>query len=114
MIDMKLTSDQSPASMMLGTQPTEANGPQYPYGLTISLDNDAIKKLAIGELPNVGKQMVLNAQVEVIAVSKDSGQIEDGRRVELQITAMELVAAEDVQNQQQREYAQITSFYGND
>ena len=26
MIDMKLTSDQSPASMMLGTQPTEANG----------------------------------------------------------------------------------------
>jgi len=107
MIDMKLSHEQT---SMLGTEPTENNGPSYPHGLTISLDAESLRKLAMS-LPQVGDQMMLHAQVEVIAVSKDTNQIEDGKRVELQIQTMELVAEDDVRNEQQRAYDKITRMY---
>jgi hypothetical protein len=87
MIDMKLTPEQSPGATMLAAD--ENNGPQYPYGLTITLDNAALKKLAMGQLPQVGEQMTLKALVEVVGVNKSGGQIENDRTVTLQITAMQ-------------------------
>jgi hypothetical protein len=111
MIDMKLNQDQSPAGALGLAEPTENNGPKYPYGLVISLDNESLKKLAMG-LPQVGDGFTLDALVEVIAVSKDSGQIEDGKRVELQITAMGLENPEDQMNEQQAAYNKLAKMYG--
>jgi hypothetical protein len=110
MYDMKLTHDQTNADMLGLSQPTENNGPAYPYGLTITLDNDTLKKLAMG-LPQVGDKFTLHAMVEAIAVSKDPSTIEDGKRVELQITAMELEPPEDERNEQQKAYDQISKMY---
>lgn len=93
MIDMKLTPQQSPSATLLAE--SEANeGPAYPYGTTIELRGETLKRLAIGSgnLPQVGQKMRLAALVEVIEVSKEDQQIEAGYCVELQITAMELTS----------------------
>jgi hypothetical protein len=112
MIDMKLSHDQTNAGGMLGlAEPTENNGPAYPYGLTISLDNESLKKLAMG-LPQVGDTFILEGICEVIAVSKDQQQFEDGKRVELQITALGLENPEELMNEQQKAHNQISKMYG--
>jgi len=66
-------------------------GPEYPYGLSISLDKEALDKLGISELPEVGTKLTLEAKVDVTGVSEsssDSGK--DYRTLTLQITDMEL------------------------
>jgi len=66
--------------------------PRYPYGLTITLDNETLDKLEMGSLPKVGKTMTLIAAVTVTSVSssEDSGDHEVRRNVSLQITDMAL------------------------
>ena len=109
MIDMKLTHEQSSPTML--SEPTENNGPAYPYGLTISLDTDSLRKLAMG-LPQVGDVFELCAMVEVTSVSKDANQIEDRKNVELQITTMDLKSPEAQMNEQQAAHARLTKLYG--
>lgn len=69
---------------------TDASGPRYPYGLTVYLDDEALKKLGITVLPDVGTVMNLAATVEV--TSNSQRQTQDGKTVnmDLQITAMDL------------------------
>lgn len=110
MIDMKLNHDQAP-STMLGGEVNE--GPKYPGGLTLTLDNESLKKLAMS-LPQVGETFTLEGVVEVIAVSKDSRQIEDGKTVTLQITHLGLESVEEEMNEQQKAHAQISRMYGGD
>lgn len=68
-----------------------SEGPTYPYGLQLSLDDETIEKLGLS-LPEVGKDMALLARVKVTAVSssEDSygGKTEKRRSVSLQITEM--------------------------
>lgn len=68
---------------------------EYPYGLRLHLDNDAIEKLGMGDLPEVGAEKMLMAKVKVCEVAKN--EREDGssvKRVELQITDLALGEAE--------------------
>lgn len=65
--------------------------PAYPYGLSISLDEDSMAKLGITEMPKPGSKMRLVAIVEVTSVSQH--QAKDGdecRNLGLQITDMAL------------------------
>jgi hypothetical protein len=110
MIDMKLSHEESPAGATALGQPSENNGPKYPYGLTLQLDSTSLKKLAMG-LPQVGDVFTLDALVEVTAVAKDSGQIEDGKTVTLQITAMSLENPAEEMNEQQKAMAQVNRMY---
>jgi len=109
MIDMKTPAPS--ASMLTGA--IDSEHPEYPYGLRISLNKDALKALAIGEstMPQVGQRMMLHALVEVVAVSKSAGEVEAERSVEMQITTMELLPPEQM-NEQQRSHAQIERMYG--
>lgn len=67
------------------------NGPKYPWGLEIRLDNGAVLKLGLTALPEVGSTMLLQAQVVVTSVSSNQRQgNEVQNNVELQITDMEL------------------------
>jgi len=73
------------------TQPTEGDAPKYPYGLTINIDEEGLKKLGITSMPAVGTQMTLTALVEVCSTSQyqdRSGETESS--LSLQITDMEL------------------------
>lgn len=64
----------------------EPDSASYPYGTRITLEAETIKKLGIQKLPTVGGQLVFKAKARVIGVS----QSDDGKRIELQITDMDM------------------------
>ncbi len=70
---------------------SEREEPEYPYGLSISLDKDGMAKLGITALPEVGAKFSVAAKTFVRSTSAydDDG---DGKsmNLELQITEMEL------------------------
>lgn len=72
----------------------KASGPTYPYGLTISLDNETLEKLGIdGDLPSVGEMIHIAGMAKVTCASETERTTEgDGketcRRIELQLTHM--------------------------
>jgi hypothetical protein len=72
-----------------------ADRPTYPYGLEVRLDNDALDKLGLDKLPQVGKPMMLYAKVDVTSVSEnernEGGKAITNRSVGLQITDLVLL-----------------------
>ena len=64
--------------------------PIYPWGLSITLDEDALGKLDLEALPEVGKEMTLYAKVDVTSVSSHESADGGGprRSLSLQITEM--------------------------
>lgn len=78
-------------------EPATADRPVYPWGLEVRLDEDALEKLEMDALPEVGAALMLHARVEVTSVS-DRENVEDGkthrhRDVSLQITDLALAPA---------------------
>lgn len=68
------------------------SGPEYPYGLRLDLEDDALRKLGIKTLPKVGSKMRLEAQVTVVATGTNSREDQESRRVELQIEKLGLTS----------------------
>lgn len=63
----------------------------FPYGLRLDLDKDALEKLGIDDLPDVGDTFHLMATVKVTSVSEDTtSDGSDHCSVCLQITNMSL------------------------
>ncbi len=90
-IDMTMSKEEAKEQM----EPTASDAPKYPWGLSISLDDDSLKKLGITALPAVGTKMTLNATVEVCSTSQYSDQEGEAEvSMSLQITAMELGAGQ--------------------
>ena len=89
MIDMKLSAAESQAATSIESKP--GDGPAYPWGLTLHLDTETLKKLGFESPPAVGGEMTLQAKVVVTSVGMNQQQDGDKeQRAELQITAMEL------------------------
>jgi hypothetical protein len=49
--------------------PSIAESPQYPYGLSISLDNDTLEKLKLGDSVEVGDEVAIVAKAKVTSKS---------------------------------------------
>jgi len=91
LINMELTAAEAKQE----TSIAEADGPKYPWGLSICLDDEALKKLGMDKLPEVGTKMRLVAMVDVSGVSSYSSQNSEGHRtLDLQITDMTLSGGE--------------------
>jgi len=81
---------------------SSAKAPEYPYGLSITLNEETLAKLGIEELPRVGDEMHVEAVAKVTSVSMRSDKSdEDERCVSLQITelACEPEGAEEVSSE---------------
>lgn len=89
MIDMKQKPEREEAPGEI-----EAEQPQYPYGLSLSLEKEQLEKLGITELPKVGDKMMVHANAIVKTVSAYDTQSGSDQRVELQITEMEVSPGE--------------------
>lgn len=90
LINMELSAAEAKQEVSI-----EAAAPKYPWGLCVTLNNDALKKLNIDKLPEIGSKMRLIAEVEVSAVRAYSAQQgESDTSVDLQITDMSLSGAE--------------------
>lgn len=90
---MKLTA----AEKKDGAQPSTPEGPRYPYGLTLSLDNDTLEKLGM-KLPDVGDTLMIVASAKVTSVSENEdaygGKVERHRNASVQIVAMAVSAGD--------------------
>lgn len=84
MKDMKMSPSET-----LDAGPTVMSGSDYPYGLRITLDEQALKKIEFNPLPAVGQTMILQARVRVTDVSAHEGEDGTNRSVSFQITDLE-------------------------
>jgi len=106
MISMKLTPAE--AKQEAGIAPADTDQPAYPYGLSICLDDEALAKLGIASLPDVGTPFTLTARVEVCSTSQYQNQDGADRNLSLQITDMELGPPPSTQTPEER----AAKFYG--
>jgi hypothetical protein len=91
-----ISMELSAAEAKQETMPTESEAPKYPWGLCITLDDDALKKLGIDKLPDIGSKMRIVAVADVSAVRSYAEQGgEADTSVDLQITEMAIDAAAD-------------------
>lgn len=67
-----------------------SDGEDYPYGLRITLDADALKKLGVTSLPKTGAYVTVQAECCVKSTSIDDRNGRTERRIELQIENMEV------------------------
>lgn len=90
LVSMKMSREEAKE---YNTIETSDDGPRYPYGLRIDLNDDSLEKLGITALPKVGTEMTITAKVMVTSVSAyDSQGGEAEQSVGLQITDMEIGA----------------------
>lgn len=90
LVSMKLDQKERKQEAELAYEP-----PLYPYGLSVSLEDDAIDKLGMTDLPDVGDTMTLTARVCVTSVSASENGSGARRSVSLQIEALDLSDAVD-------------------
>jgi hypothetical protein len=95
MISMKLTPAEAKAETYLGE--AEEGGPEYPYGLTICIDDDELVKLGIdpANLPKIGDVFYIEAKAEVCSTSQYANQGGNDTTMSLQITDMSLSTTDD-------------------
>lgn len=93
MISMKLSKEE--AGKMSGAVETKpGDGPAYPYGLCLCLNNETLKKLGYTEPPAVGTDMLVMAKVTVTSTGVNQQQDGDKEaRCELQVTDMQLAGS---------------------
>lgn len=91
---MKLTSmkiDRAERDAAMRGPEALSEGPAYPWGLTLNLDDDAIEKLGIKSLPEAGETMMLVAKVKVTGTNSED--VDGGKKrqsIRLQLTDMAL------------------------
>jgi hypothetical protein len=95
--DMSLTPEQAKAQMGYcspadGDDDADDSGPKYPWGLSISLDDDAMAKLGLSA-PQVGSTMHMLAVVQITNYGLNEDQKGSDQSMTLQITAMDLQPA---------------------
>ena len=85
MVDMRLTPEEQredSGSMAYGITP-----PEYPYGLSLCLDDKCLEKLEVDtESLAIGQTYHLFVMAKVTSISKDENSKGSRERVELQIT----------------------------
>ncbi len=62
----------------------------FPFGLTVSLDDESLTKLGIKDLPAVGTEMIVVGVGKVESVSKSSNERRVSRNVSIQLEKLEV------------------------
>lgn len=89
MINMKMSKEE--ATEQCSPSSVETEMPRYPYGLELSLDDDAMEKLGIGDGLNVGDEVQITAMAKVTRKSGYETLVGDSENsISLQITDMEV------------------------
>jgi hypothetical protein len=90
MVDMAYTQAEMKEQRDQYSVPSD--GPKYPWGLAIRLEQDELDKLGIKELPNVDQEVHIIAVGVVTGVNSNRQTGEDPRTcVAIQITGLQLM-----------------------
>ena len=90
---MKMKSMKMGKAERGGMTPTagvagDYQGPEYPYGLRLSLDSASLKKLGVSGMPKAGAECEIHAKGKVIRVSQSVDEKRSDKSMEIQITRM--------------------------
>jgi len=89
---MALSAKESKA-MTEPASPSANDGPRYPWGLQLRLDNESIEKLGLAGLPDTGATLMVHARAIVTETSERDSQDGGKRRtLEIQITDLAIEA----------------------
>ena len=89
LVNMKLSKEKKKEMV----EPTMMDGPEYPCGLQIRLDTEAIEKLGIESLPEVESVVDIIAKGKIVSVStSDAEKGKKNRNIEIQITDLSVEA----------------------
>lgn len=92
---MKLVSmKQSPKEVKEQSEPVKDEGPRYPYGLCLTLNEEALTKLGIKELPKVGESFTIAAKGTITMARSMETQGHNSKGVDLQITDLGVSSGE--------------------
>lgn len=87
--DMSLSDEERKTLFGDPGKPVEADGPEYPWGLEVRLDEVTLAKLGLDSLPDVGSGMALVAETKVTGASmREREGRAASKDVTLQITRM--------------------------
>jgi len=93
MTNMKLTKAEK---KKFTTSPTVGGSTEdYPWGLSINLDDAALKKLDIDDLPEPGDRCVLHAVGKVTQATQSANEKKTDRSISIQIMRLALLSEED-------------------
>lgn len=88
MVSMKMSASERKE---YSTEAIASDAPSYPYGLCLHLDDDALQKLGLTEMPAVGTELMVMAKAIVKGTSAHAYEGEQAHRsVDVQITDLEL------------------------
>lgn len=88
LVDLKRTKQEREKH----SKPEPYKGEDYPYGLTVHLDHDALEKLGIKNLPKAGGKVMLHAHAHVKSTedrNEDGGKRRRSMSLELRKMAIE-------------------------
>lgn len=88
-VNMKMSKSQK--RRMFGVAVPSSSVPDYPWGLSITLDAAALTKLGVTESPNAGEVCMIHAEGKVTRVSESATDKKTERSVEIQITKLALM-----------------------
>lgn len=77
-------------TVLTGGELKEDDGPVFPFGLRISLENESLDMLDMPTMPAVGESFMMMARVEVVRTSEEERTGDSFRSVGLQITDLSL------------------------
>lgn len=90
MVDLKLTKEDKKATKD-GCIPYTSGGPDYPYGLSLTLNDRELQKLGMDTLPKPGVVVTLEAKAVVVSVRQSANQRgTKDRSLELQLQRIAL------------------------
>lgn len=87
-VSMKMSKKDRDALMPRAMKASE--GPKYPWGLTLRLDDTALDKLGMKDLPAIGKECQLVGVGRVVSVSQRETAGGKHRDVEIQVEKLAL------------------------
>jgi len=97
-VSMQLSAEEAKEESMAYTAEDEDGGPKYPWGLSLDICDETMKKLGMTAMPNVGDTMVLTARVKVTRTSAYEEQKGTDLSFGLQITDMGLAPEDQPSN----------------
>lgn len=87
LINMENTAQEAQAQV----NPTAADGPKYPWGLCITLNDDSLEKLGVKTMPAVGTEVTIVAKAQVTGTNeRQSENGESYSSMDLQITDLQI------------------------
>jgi hypothetical protein len=91
-------------SPVAASKTEDYGGPEYPYGTRLDFDGKLVDKLDIGDL-NVDDKVMVRAVGRVVSKSVNDSDRQDGprKRIEIQMTAIEIGEDLDVKTRERKE-----------